>query len=120
MTQAYLMMFALTAALGCGGSSSSPDAPGGGSSDSLTCQNGVGPESAACDDCGHQQCGSDADAVIGACADMVSCIEACQCDTSDTCLDGCIGSASTDCQSLITTYADCEKMSAVCGSDCTD
>nr|HEX4316029.1 hypothetical protein [Kofleriaceae bacterium] len=112
------VVFAL-ASVACSSSPSSPDTSSGGGA-SLTCQNGTGPESVACDQCGQAQCGSDHDTTVSSCATMVSCIEACQCDSNDTCLSGCIDAASTDCQADITAYADCEKMDSVCGSSCSD
>ncbi len=50
---------------------------------------------------------------------MVSCIEACHCDSTDTCLNGCVNAASSNCQGLINAYADCEKMASACASACT-
>jgi hypothetical protein len=58
--------------------------------------------------------------VTSSCATMVSCIEACTCDSDDTCLDGCINAASSSCQGLISTYADCEKQASACSSACSD
>ena len=101
-------------AMGC--SSSSGSSSGG---QSLTCQGGAGPESQACDQCGQTHCTSQHAAVISSCAPMVSCIEACHCDTTDTCLNGCVNAASSNCQSLITAYADCEKMASACTAACT-
>lgn len=99
----------------CGSSSS-----GSASGQSLTCQGAPnGPESVACDQCGQSQCSSQHSAVTSSCASMVSCIEACHCDTTDSCLDGCVSAASSSCQSLINAYADCEKMAPACSSACT-
>lgn len=100
-----------TYALGCSSSSGSPS-----SGQSLTCQGGSspGPESQACDQCGQANCPSQHHAVISSCATLVSCIEACHCNPNDTCLGGCVSAASTNCQSLITAYADCEKMASAC------
>ena len=105
----------LSAAVAACSSSSAPS----GSSASLTCRGGTGPESTACDDCGASSCASDHAAVTSDCATMVSCIEACECDANDTCLDGCISAASSNCQTLINTYADCEKQASACSSACS-
>lgn len=101
-------------ALGC--SSSGGSSSGG---QSLTCQGGTGPESQACDQCGQTNCASQHAALISNCAMMVSCIEACHCDTTDTCLHGCINAANSNCQSMINAYADCEKMASACTAACT-
>ncbi len=93
---------------------------GGPSGSALTCQNGTGPESEACDACGQTHCAAEASAVTSACATMVTCIRDCQCDASGTCLDGCVTAASTSCQSLINAYGSCEKSAAACATPCSE
>ncbi|HEY1555421.1 MAG TPA: hypothetical protein VGF94_11370 [Kofleriaceae bacterium] len=116
MRIALALVFAVTA---CSSSSAQPDSSAGGQS--LTCQNGASPgaESEGCDQCGQTTCPSQHSAVTASCATMVSCIEACQCDISDACIDGCFDAASANCQSLINAYADCEKQAPACSSACT-
>jgi hypothetical protein len=86
----------------------------------FTCKNPVAtgsPDSTACAECGAAQCPSQQAAVESSCASLVSCIEACDC-TGGSCESGCIAAASTQCQQLITTFGDCEKMAPACQAAC--
>ena len=100
-------------------SSTSSGTPSGGA---LTCKGGTspGPESVECDTCGATNCPMQHSAVTSQCASMVTCIQNCTCDSSDTCLDGCVSAATSNCQTLINTYADCEKQASACSTDCSD
>jgi len=105
----------LAAASACSSSSSGP------TDGALTCRNGQGPESVACDTCGAANCASQRTAITGSCDTYVTCLEACECTSADTCSSGCFSAASSVCQAAITAYADCEKSpSGKCESACSD
>ncbi len=106
------------AASACSSSSTNGTPPGG----ALTCQNGAspGPESVECDTCGAANCASLRADVTTPCGTYVACLQACQCTSSDTCSSGCFNAASSACQAAANAYADCEKQTAACSSDCSD
>ncbi|HEY4159872.1 MAG TPA: hypothetical protein VGM29_17295, partial [Polyangiaceae bacterium] len=86
----------------------------------LTCMNppDKGPLSAECASCGAIYCPVQQASVFSSCPSLASCIQACPCGTGD-CEAACVSSASSSCQTLITSFGDCTKQNDVCMNACT-